>query len=354
MATPQEICTVTAGGRKYDNWETVEVHKSASDVIDHCMLTVSEPSTGGSGLAALKLAPGTPASVTLGGAKAINGLVYLRQAAADDKTHAVQIGIASKSQIILRTSVDGKPGQYLNQTIQQIGSAVFGKVGVGFNVIGGPSGANTPFARVSETIGQTRFSFIENLCRMRNLHLIDDGQGGISAFRGSQGSSVAPLQEGVNILKSRLLLKADEYTEDLTGLAQIYKQGAPGAQVSATATVNNPVGSGTGGNYSFPIENAGDQATVQMRVNHQADHINYETVDGVITVQGWFLSPGDLWMNHVPADVTVNSPMLIPGGSASFIIKEVIHRQSSAEGTTTDILITNENGLGSESLQGAQ
>ena len=52
-------------------------------------------------------------------------------------------------------------------------------------------------------------------------------------------------------------------------------------------------------------------------------------------------------------DVTVNSPMLIPGGSASFIVKEVIHRQSSAEGTTTDILITNENGLGSESLQGA-
>jgi hypothetical protein len=41
----------------------------------------------------------------------------------------------------------------------------------------------------------------------------------------------------------------------------------------------------------------------------------------------------------VPADVTVNSPMLIPGGSASFIIKEVIHRQSSCEGTTTDILI---------------
>jgi hypothetical protein len=73
----------------------------------------------------------------------------------------------------------------------------------------------------------------------------------------------------------------------------------------------------------------------------------------VITVQGWFLSASDLWMNHVLTDVTVNSPMLIPGGSASFIIKEVIHRQSSAEGTTTDILITNENGLGSESLQGA-
>ena len=51
--------------------------------------------------------------------------------------------------------------------------------------------------------------------------------------------------------------------------------------------------------------------------------------------------------------MTVNSPLLIAGGSMGFIIKEVIHRQSSAEGTTTDILITNENGLRSESLQGA-
>jgi hypothetical protein len=74
----------------------------------------------------------------------------------------------------------------------------------------------------------------------------------------------------------------------------------------------------------------------------------------VITVQGWFMAGGDLWMNHVRNNVTVNSPMLIPGGVGTFIIKEVIHRQSSQEGTTTDILITNENGLGGEPLQGAQ
>jgi hypothetical protein len=70
--------------------------------------------------------------------------------------------------------------------------------------------------------------------------------------------------------------------------------------------------------------------------------------DEKICRRGVFGASGELL-----TDVTVNSPMLIPGGSASFIIKEVIHPQSSAEGTTTDILITNENGLGSESLKGA-
>jgi hypothetical protein len=45
--------------------------------------------------------------------------------------------------------------------------------------------------------------------------------------------------------------------------------------------------------------------------------------------------------------------MLIPGGSMSVIIKEVIHRQSTADGTTTDIMITNPRGLGGEPLYGA-
>jgi prophage tail gpP-like protein len=351
MATPQEICTVTANGQNYNIWESVEVVKSAEDVIDHCMLTVSEISTGGSSLSQLKLAPGDTVTVTLGGMQAMNGLVYLRQAAYDANVHAVQIGICSTAQDIMRTSVDGAPGQYLNQTIQQIGSACFGKVGVGFNIVGGPSGANTIFPRVSETIGQSRFSFIENLCRLRNLHMIDDGHGNIEAYRGPQGSS-APLQEGVNILKARLLLKNDEFAQEQAGLAQNFKQGAPGAQISASASVNNPVGATRAGTNKFPAENASDQASLQMRVNQEVDHVNYKTVDGVITVQGWFLSSGDLWMNHVRQSVTVNSPMLIPQGSDSFIIKEVAHRQSSAEGTTTDIMITNINGLGANEQAG--
>jgi prophage tail gpP-like protein len=349
MANPAEICIVNANGQNYDIFETVEVHRSAVDIIDHALLTVSELTTGGTKLSDLKLAPGDSASITLGGVQAMTGNVYLRQAAYDANTHAVQIGIVSHSQAVMRTSVDGAPGQYVNQTIQQIGSACFGKVGVGFNVMGSPSGADLPFERVSEPIGSTRFAFIENLCRLRNLHMVDDGKGNINAFRGAQ-SVAAPLQEGINILKARLLLKADEYVEDLTGLAQNFGKGAPGAQVQATGNADNPVGAAMGGNFKFIAENAADQPSLQMRVNHQVDNVNYRTVDGAVTVQGWFIADGDLWMNYVPADVTVYSPMLIPGNTGSFIIKEVIHRQSTAEGSTTDILITNANGLGRERL----
>jgi len=350
MANPQEVCTVTANGEKYNIWEIVEVTRSANDIVDHAMLTVSEISTaGGTGFSQLKLSPGDVATITLGGQTAITGYVYLRQAAMDPRTHACQIGISSRSQAVLKTTVDGSPGQYVNQTLQQIGSACFGKVGVGFNIIGSPAGASNVFERVSETLGQTRFNFIENLCRLRNLHMIDDGQGNISAFRGPQGTA-APLQEGVNILRARIMLKIDDQNETLTGFAQTYRQGAPGALVRATQNVQSDFAKGLSGNFNFLAANAADQASLQMNVAHVADAEFYKSVDGVVTVQGWFAPAGDLWMNFVKAKVTVNSPTLIPGGSMSFVIKEVIHRQSSTEGTTTDILITNLAGLGQESL----
>jgi len=73
----------------------------------------------------------TVVGIDLAGINVIDGLVYLRQAANDDKTHAVQFGVASTTQAVVRTTVDVKPGSYTNQTIQRIGSACFGGCGVG-------------------------------------------------------------------------------------------------------------------------------------------------------------------------------------------------------------------------------
>jgi len=77
------------------------------------------------------------------------------------------------------------------------------------------------------------------------------------------------------------------------------------------------------------------------------------TVDGTITVQGWFAPDGELWWQKVKQKITVYSPMLIPENSMQFVIREVIHRQSGPpDGTTTDIAITNPLGLGAPGLVG--
>jgi prophage tail gpP-like protein len=350
VANATEICSITADGQTYDIWESVEIHHGVAGLygtIDHAMMTVSEISTGGTGFSNLKLTVGDTVQMTLAGFPVINGFVYLRQSANDDKTHAVQIGVASKTQAVIRNTVQVKPGSYPNQTIQQIGSAVFGKVGVSFNVIGSPSGSELKFVRACEQPGESPFNFIERLCRMVNLHMMDDGKGNISAFRGPQGNVSSPLQEGVNILRARLLLQVDDHVETYGAVSQESNpsSGPSGAQNMATATATSP-GKEIGGMVKFVAEDASNIAMLPHRANHQVDYDAMKTVDGMITVQGWFAPDGDLWWNKVRQTVSVNSPMLIPQGSMNFAIKEVVHRQSTGEGTTTDVMITNSKGLG--------
>jgi prophage tail gpP-like protein len=358
MANAAEICSITADGRKYDIWESIEIHRALSTApgtINHAEMTVSEISTGGAGFSNLKLTVGdTPVIMTLAGIQVINGFVYLRQAAFDDKTHAVQIGVSSKTQAVIRTTVDCNPGSYPNQTIAQIASACFGKVGVGFSVVGNPSGADLKFVRACEQLGESRFNFIERLCRMVNLHMMDDGNGNMIAFRGPSGNVSALLQEGVNILKGRLLLQVDDQVETYGAVSQDSNptSGSTGAQNMATATATSP-GKSMGGMCKFAAEDACNVAMLPHRVNHQVDYDAMKTIDGMVTVQGWFAPDGDLWWNKVRQTITVNSPMLIPENTMQFVIKEIIHRQSSAEGTTTDIMLTNKNGLGGNAAYGA-
>jgi prophage tail gpP-like protein len=350
MPNPAEIALVIAGGQSYDIWQSLEVHREWGDPIAHALLTVAEISTPSALWTALKLKPGDQASVSLAGQSVIEGIVYLRQSAYDKQSHAVQIGIASKSHDVIPSTVDANPGQYKNYTLQQIGSAVFGKVGVGFNVIGA-SGADKIFARVNEQVGESRFEFIERLCRMRNVHMLDDGKGTMNAMRGPQGSANAVLQEGGNILRARLILKNNEYAEQLSYVGQQPNAASGDASRSSSASTTLPPFYGNKLNRSMklPAWHPGDSQDMQMAVNHEADFIAYDTVDGDITVQGWMLDNGGLWWDQVGKLVTVNSPMLLPEDSMQFLIKGVIHKQSNEDGTTTDVLLARQDGMGGTS-----
>jgi len=355
MPNPTEICTVTADGQQYSIWEQIEIHRAVfglSGGVNHALMTVSEISTGAAAFSSLKLTVGDLVTMKLAGIEVMNGFVYLRQTVFDEGVHAVQIGVSSRSEIVTRTTVDVKPGTYPNQTIKQIGSAVFGKVGVGFNVIGSPDGADLKFKRACEHLGESRFAFIERLCRLVNLHMLDDGKGNINAFRGPQGDTGVMLREGVNIKRARLLLQIDDHVPELEGIGQQSnpQSGPQGAQVSAQTTVTSP-GKEVTGKVKFGVEDEAGPQFVQHRVNHQGDYDAMKTVDGIVTVQGWFAPDGQLWWQKVSQRITVYSPLMIPENSMGFVIKEVIHRQSSAEGTTTDILLTNPRGIGGPPLE---
>jgi prophage tail gpP-like protein len=347
MLKPQEVCVVTALGLDYKIWETVEVTTATDGVIDHAMLTVSEPSRGASSLANLRLKPGDQASVTLAGQTVINGFVYLRQGACDANAHSVQIGICSKAQNVIPSTVRASPGQYSNQTLQQMVSAVFGEVGVKFSLQGSPDGADKPFDRISEHIGETRFAFADRLARMRNIHLVDDGNGGIVGFRGPWGNAASSIDEGRNMKRGCILLRNDESLESLTAVGQRAGQESAGdnsgsqAQASVSTSVTRDL--------KIACEEMADNKDCQLRINQEADWVKYQEVDGTCTVQGWLNDEDKLWWNDKLKLIVVNSPLLLPENSFGFVIKGIIHRQGSDEGTTTDILLCRADGLGATS-----
>lgn len=336
MPRPDQIAVVTANGQKYDIWTQIEVSRTTADpAIDHALLTVAEVS-------GLKLQPGDPATVTLAGQTVMKGRVYLRQGAVDANQHMVQIGIASRAQVVMASTVDGKPGQYINQTLQQIGSAVFGKVGVNFTVENVP-GANLVFKRVSEHIGESRFAFVERLGRMRNIYLMDDGQGGFLGFRGPLPGE-AVIEEGENLLRGRVVLRIDEHVSTIDVHGQDFWNDS--ADMNRATTGSTKVDPPTGVPFSILAEHTGVDAEMQLRANHQADWDKMMQVDGDVTVPGWFAPDGNLWFGKVRQIVTVRSQSMLPDDTRRFMIKGITHRQSNEGGTTTDLQLCREDGMG--------
>jgi prophage tail gpP-like protein len=203
MPRPEEVATIVAGGQRYEFWESVEIERYFGSSVSLMRFTAAEPGDSKHGWASLRLMPGELAQGYLAGQLAISGVVQIRQAAFDAKNHAVEITVASYTQETTASTVDGAPGQYLNSTFRQIASAVCGKVGVVVKIDDVP-GADKPFERVSEHIGETRFQFLERLGRMRNLHPCDDSSGALVFGRGAVNGPGAMLVEGGNILKGRM------------------------------------------------------------------------------------------------------------------------------------------------------
>jgi prophage tail gpP-like protein len=351
MPNPLQIATVVAGGMKFDTWTEVIVEGSFAlhqSLARHMTLTVVEPEVhGASGIfpIAHRLDIGEDnVQGYLAGRLAITGKVVTRQVSYDAHQHGVQIIISSLCQSCEVSTVDAKPGQYINQNCEQICSAVAEKVKCGFTILGSPPGANKIFERVSEHVGETRFEFIERLCRMRNLHLFDNGKGNIQAMRSPMASVGITLAEGVNILKARMVERLDDAWDHLEIVG--HNDRTFPNDPASSATVNVPIP-----NLNRPqklaAEMNGDNADMGHRANQERDVSLIEQLNLEITVKDWLLPDGSLWIDHLGHTISVFSPLLFPNGGvpkSQIFIMGVRHRQDSTEGTRTDVIISNSPG----------
>jgi prophage tail gpP-like protein len=241
----------------------------------------------------------------------------------------------------------------------QIAGAAAGKVGVNVKLIGNPTGADTPFERVSEHVGQTVMDFVSGLATMRNLHMSDDADGNWTFVRGdtsTQRSSIT-LTEGVNILKARAFLENNQLTKRVDVDGQNFSNdqhwGEDSQNVFASSQGEPLTGLPGMRKKKLPLPMAGNSAEAQMYADYEASIDALTSLSINVTVSGWTAPDGSLWISKVggnsPQQITLNSPMIWPtnlGKSQTVFLKGVKHKQNVTEGTVTELELCNQRGLG--------
>jgi len=352
---------LVVNGQTFSQWESVVVERVIGQPPTYATFEVAEVASSlTSGIAGWRIGPGDQAMVSLAGLPVMNNaFVDLRQIYFDAGVHHIQIRVYSAVQNVITSTVDGKPGQYTNSTFVQIAQAAAGKVGINVSLVGSPSGADKPFERVSEHIGQPIIDFVSMLAQMRNLQMTEDSDGTWVFFRGdtSAGGSGLALTEGQNILKARAFFENNPLTQRVDTVGQNTGNDthsmAESQDVSASSQSQTTLtGIAAQRKQTIPMPMAGDKQAAQMFADHQQSINQLTSCIINVTVPGWFAPDGQLWITKVtgsPQQIALNSPMIWPtnlSNSQTVFLKAVKHKQNSSEGTVTELELCNQNGLG--------
>jgi prophage tail gpP-like protein len=344
--------TIVANGRIYPGWESVEIWREFGNPTSYCKFTSAEDENYAASYA---ISPGDTAQVYLCGIKVLDGYAMSRQFAADKNTHAVEIVVASKTQSAIAATVQNRPGQYKNQTLSQIASSALATAGLSFRMTGDTSGTEIPFDRVSEHVGERLIDFVGRLCTQRNIHLVDNSNGNLVATRGQTGGAAAAmLVEGQNIESMRLVENFDALVDRAAFTGQQagndFVNGTASSQDFASTNIANYKGPARQALYA--AEQPGSQREIQLRLNHAVQVLQMDSFEATVTVPGWLMDNGSLWISLIsaPTPVTIFSPMLFPstsglGPSPGLFVKGVKHIQDNQGGTRTEVICCIQNGL---------
>jgi prophage tail gpP-like protein len=348
------LAQIVAGGSIFSGWESIEISRVAGETKSYMRFRyVENTSTSPSSIGQFSsLVPGVPCMGYLAGQLAITGAVETRQAVLDPNSHGVEIIVAGLTAGLDYSTVDANPGEYKNQTVQQIASAIASKVGVNVVLKGDTSGADLPFDRVQEHVGERRIDIIRRLAMWRNLHLCDDANGNLTLMRqGSGMASAGELVEGKNCEILRAIMSFAYTNDEITVVSQT--QGNDDTNGSAASQVkvsqSNPNYSGNPRPLTVMGDHPGNQQEAQMYLSHLQSLMDMQMLEGEFTVPGWLRDDGTLWIAHIFEPIAITSPSMFPqnSGSISLYIKGARHLQD-AEGTHTVVIVSLYSGLGQD------
>ena len=283
----------------------------------------------------LQFKPGDECDITLGGVRAIHGVITTRQVAYDANTHQTMLVGKSMTTFMAKSSVDSETGSFDGMTFEQVARKVLAPFPSGVEKIGELDA--TPFEKLQNQPGERVWDFLERIARPRGIVLGSDEKGNVLLIGDHQKAPSGELVEGVNILKCQCIINDDHTFQKFLVRGQ-----AAGTDESSGSDKNEmeskPV-KGSAKYYSLSLTMAeqpvSSQGELDQRAMHEAVWTETGTIiNATIVTRGWFRPSGGLWW--AGDVVTVNSPMAMLNGIA-LAIQSVTFQQDSQSGTTTSL-----------------
>lgn len=281
---------LTANGRRFSGWTRVTVQRSIEAGAGHFDLGIT--TEGPDHNTARGIVAGSECSVSIGDQVVVTGHVDDLKPSYSPNSHTVGLTGRDRTQDLVDCSVESKPGEWLQQPLENIVDAICKPFGI---QVVKQTDTGKPFARFRINEGETAWSVIESACRMRAVLATPDGYGRLVLTRSSRDRYRVTLEKGVNIIAADGLFSMKERFSDYIVKSQQTSFYGAGPEAE-TGIVGYAKDRGIKryrpkviiAERMADIRTATDRAVWQARVNAARGK------SATITVQGW-LCGGELW-----------------------------------------------------------
>ncbi len=302
----------------WDGWKSARVRRSIRQAADSFELSLTDRWFGNP--KARPIRSDSPCRIAIDGETVITGYVYDVTPDYDHQDHYITVTGFSKAKDLVDCSIVGK--QFRNRSLLQIATELAKPFGI--SVLSDIAEVTKPFHKVSLEAGQSIFSFLEELCRIRGVRMVSTPRGDIALIQTGSEKISTPLVLGENILKASGRNSSEFRFSEYKVLGQ--SAGTDdwyGTQAAHVEAVERD-GSTRYRPHTLLADGPANKTDCQARAITEKNRRYGESRSIRYTVQGWHHANG-LWLPNYMVDIddsyqNIKNTWLIP--SVDYVIDE--------------------------------
>lgn len=288
--------SLIVNGRRYEGWTGVKVDRGLDFAAASFDLSVTNNYPARA--MALPIVPGDECRVFMAGYLVITGYVDEVSPSHDSGSHTISVSGRSKTSDLVDASAINEPGQWSGRRIDEIVADVCRPFGIGV-VLDGPPGDRLT---VEIEQGETAFTLIERLCKLRGLTATDRPDGQLALTRASPARASGALISVSGDDRTNVLSGSGSFTQPDRFSRYIVKGQIAGSDQTFGRAAAQSIGEASDTTLTryrpllILADGSMTSAQCRTRAEWEASRRAGQSMSYTATVQGWRQGPDmDLW-----------------------------------------------------------